>query len=103
MLKDENIFVNGLRVHLLQWHRDKIANLVTDKNYYVNARIVKNQYEVYTIFIKSAKPIQDYMEIINSFTLIEKKGIPGIYKACKTREKNLNEETRVFLRNIFYK
>lgn len=99
--KDENIFVNGLRVHLLQWHRDKIANLVTDKNYYVNARIVKNQYEVYTIFIKSAKPIQDYMEIINSFTLIEKKGIPGIYKACKTREKNLNEETRVFFEKYF--
>ncbi|AKL94176.1 endoglucanase H [Clostridium aceticum] len=101
--KDENLRVNGLRTHLLKWHRDKISNLPNDKNYYVNAKIVKNQHEVYTIFIKSSKPIEDYMTIINSFRLVEKRGTAKVHTTYKTTEKNLNEATRNFYNQYFLK
>lgn len=99
--KDTNIRVNGFRTHLLKWNRDKLKNVTTDRNYYVNAKIVKNQYEVYTIFIKSTKPIQDYMTIINSFNVVEKKATPKIHTTYKPTEKKLNEETKSFYNKYF--
>ncbi|NLX91256.1 MAG: endoglucanase [Firmicutes bacterium] len=99
--KDEFIYVNGLRAHLLKWRRNKCANIEVDKNYYVNVKIVKNRNEVYTIFIKSAEPVQDYMTILSSFKLVDKKGVSKVYARYKTTLKNLNEETNNFLKEYF--
>lgn len=99
--KDTNLRVNGLRTHLLKWHREKLDNVPNDKNYYVNAKIVKNPYEVYTIFIKSSKPIENEMAIINSFKLVDKKGTPKNHVTYRSTEKVLNQETRDFYNKYF--
>ncbi|AOY76751.1 glycoside hydrolase family 26 protein [Clostridium formicaceticum] len=99
--KDQTIRVNGLRAHLLEWNRNKLEKLTNDKNYYVNVKIVKNSYEVYTIFIKSSKPIEDYMTMINSFHILEKKATPRINTTYKMKEPNVSQETRDFYSKYF--
>ena len=99
--KDKEIRVNGLKAFLLEWRREKIENLENDKNYYANVKIIKNQLEVYTIFIKSSKPLQDYMSLINSFKLLEKNGTARIQTTFQNVEKNLNEETHKFFNTYF--
>ena len=99
--KDAEIRVKGMKAFLLVWRREKIAALENDKNYYVSVKIVKNRTEVYTIFIKSASPITDYMTLVNSFSLVEKDGTARIQTTFQNAEKNLNDETRKFFNTYF--
>ncbi|TCO73152.1 glycoside hydrolase family 26 protein [Marinisporobacter balticus] len=103
---ENTIFVNGMKTHLLVWSRKKLEKVKNDKNYYVSAEIMKNNNEVYTIFIKSETPFknyEDYMDVINSFQLIERSETAQINTKFKSVEKNLNEETRDFYEQYFLK
>ncbi|QXM05316.1 glycoside hydrolase family 26 protein [Crassaminicella indica] len=98
------ILVNGMQTHLLKWSRKKLSRVENDKNYYVSAEIIKNSHEVYTIFIKSATPFEnyeEYMDIINSFQLIEKVDNHHINVKFKPVQKNLNDETKAFYQKYF--
>ncbi len=91
------IDINGYSTHLLKWDRPKLRVLENDKNYYVSAEIIENKYSIYTIFIKSTNPINNYMEILNSFNIIEKsEAYPQIEKFSSQRSRNFNEETQEF-------
>ncbi|WP_202976446.1 glycoside hydrolase family 26 protein [Anaerophilus nitritogenes] len=96
--------INGMKVHLLKWSRKKLSKVSNDKNFYVSAEIVKNDKEVYTIFIKSSRQFynfEDYMDVISSFKIIEKKGNPSINTKFKPVERKLNEETKEFYYKYF--
>ncbi len=86
-------------VHLLKWKRPKFKILENDKNYYLTAEIVKNKNEVYTVFIKSAYPLENYMNIIESFNFIEKTAeYPSIEKFNSKRNMDFNRETEEFIK-----
>lgn len=103
--EDEKTFkYNGYTFHMLKWHRNKLARIDNDKNYYLSVEIIKNGKEIYTLFIKSSDPInqQKYMEIIKSFQTIEKKGKPYIQKLdFENNIRNWNKETRNFYEDYF--
>lgn len=100
--EDRYLEVNGLKTHLLRWTREKLPRVPGgDMNYYVSAEIIKNQQEVYTILIKSSRPIDFYLPVINSFTLIEKQGKAAINHRYNPVEKAWNQETVEFYEDYF--
>jgi hypothetical protein len=99
--KDERVEISGLNAHLLKWERDKLQRVENDKHYYVSAEIVKSDMEVYTILIKSAKPIENEMELLNSFRVTEKEGTPAIRQVFKKAKLKVSGETRAWYERIF--
>lgn len=101
LLEDRYLAINGLTAHILSWSRTELSRIPDDKNYYVCAEIIKNQLEVYTIFFKSSRPLDDYMTVLNSFKL----GTPTLPVPAPVKfapaEKNWNEETAQFYENYF--
>ncbi|WNR42056.1 glycoside hydrolase family 26 protein [Paenibacillus roseipurpureus] len=69
---DETRTINGMTTHMLKWHREKLAKISNDKNYYVSIEIARTNREVYTILMKSSQPINNESVIMNSFKFIEK-------------------------------
>ncbi|KXG74940.1 glycoside hydrolase family 26 protein [Thermotalea metallivorans] len=101
---EDTLYIHGMKTHLLKWSREKLPKVHHDKNYYVSAEIVKNYHEVYTIIIKSARPFEnyeDYMNIISSFRIVERKGTPKIYMEHLPVHKNFDEETKAFYEKYF--
>ncbi len=98
---DTTIKVDESDTHLLKWSRDKLSKVENDRNYYVSAEIIKNDHEAYTILMKSTKPIENEMEIINSFETFVKKGTAKIDKEFKITDKNRNEETERLFNDYF--
>lgn len=93
--------VNGYKSHLLKWERRKLSRVDNDKNYYASAEIIKNTSEVYTIFIKSSQPIENELDIIESFEITDKQGTAGIYKTAAKSVSILNSETAGFHNKYF--
>lgn len=93
--------LNGNKLHLLTWSRPKIAALTPDKNYYVCADIIVNTDEVYTIFIKSEKPIDYATDIISSFRTVSKHGTAKNYKYFYPSKTIMNDETKAFYNKYF--
>jgi mannan endo-1,4-beta-mannosidase len=100
---EERLSIHGMETHLRKWHRSKLSKVDNDKNYYVSAEITKNKHEVFTIFIKSVKPLkeEDYLPLLNSFQCIRKKGLPQIYTVFNPVHKEFNAETAAFLDEYF--
>ncbi len=101
---ENTVRVDGKKTHLLKWGREKLSKIQNDKNYYVSAEIVKNKNEVYTIFIKSTTPFknyEDYMNVINSFSIVPKEGKPKITASFQNENKEWNEETKDFYEKYF--
>lgn len=101
---ESNVNVNGKRTHLLKWSRKRLSRVKGDKNYYISAEIVKNNKEVYTILIKSSRPFynyEDYMDIISTFRMIDKKGSASINTTFKPVDRKLSPETREFYEKYF--
>ncbi|WP_242985351.1 glycoside hydrolase family 26 protein [Vallitalea okinawensis] len=100
----QEVSINGMDVSLLMWQRDKLQRVHNDKNYYVSADIVKNEEEVYTVFIKSTVPFnnqEDYMSFLESFKLIERKGTPQFTTTFKNKKRDWNKETAAFYKQYF--
>lgn len=98
---ETSIKLGDLNCHLLKWQRDKLRGIPGDKNHYLSAEIVRSPYEVYTILIKSSSPVDDFMPVINSFRLIEKKARAGIHRCFYKQERDFNAETEAFYKNYF--
>lgn len=100
--KNETKTVGGLSVHLLKWERDKLKHVENDKPYYASAEIVKNDKEVYTIAIKSARPITNDEKIVNSFRVIPPQGDkPELGTVTKKAPLKTNLETAEAYRKLF--
>ena len=99
--RDEWVEVNGYRVHILEWNRRKLAKIINDKNYYFSAEIIKNENEVYTIFIKSSVPIDNAMDITGSLRIFEKTGTVRNYIQNRPHHPKLSSETANFMKQYF--
>ena len=103
---NKNTKVAGKKVHILKWQRNKLAKVENDKNYYFSAEIIKNKHEVFTIFIKSAQPIYNEMDIVKSFKILKPAGntaaMPSpLFKQTASESRQLSEETRTVLKQYF--
>ncbi|WP_371376389.1 glycoside hydrolase family 26 protein [Sporomusa aerivorans] len=101
LLHDETYRQNGFKVHLLNWTRPKLVHVPDDKNFYSSIELIKNTNEVYTVIIKSAKPITNAQEIAASFTLTERRGAPRFNLPVKQSHTRLNSETQAFYEKFF--
>ena len=81
---------------ILSWKRDKLSKIKNDKNHYLKIDIPKNK-KVYTIFVKSAREINDYEKYITALKITKpsksKHKAPEI-KYATARE--FNSETERF-------
>ncbi|SCM82042.1 Endoglucanase H [uncultured Sporomusa sp.] len=92
---------NDFTVHRLHWTRPKLMHAPNDKNYYASIELAKNSKEVYTVFIKSATPIENAGKIAGSFTLVPRQGTPQIALPLRRAHTPLNAETRAFYDKYF--
>lgn len=97
----KNVYINGFKTQLMGWERKKLEKVSNDKNYYISAEIITGKREVYTILIKSSTPIENYMDIIGSFSLAPKMGKERLTKEFNTVPKSLNKETTEFYKKYF--
>ena len=100
VLQNERKKIHGNDVHLLKWTRDKLKHVDNDKNYYFSAEIAKNEFEVYTVMIKSTEEIKNEEEILNSFKFVDKKA-EAKEVAFQVEESNWNDETKTYYQNTF--
>lgn len=93
VIKDEYKKVNGFDVHIVEWTRDQLKHVKDDKNYYASLEIAENKYDVYTIFMKSTKQIEDAEQLLKSFKVIDQVAKPQKAK-WEVVERNWSEETK---------
>lgn len=96
VLSESRFAQNGFQIHFLKWTRHRLATVPNDKNNYVSIELVKNNRDAFTILIKSADPIANEMQILNSFQTVAKKGIAGMYDHHEVVSQPLNDETKAF-------
>jgi len=92
---------NGFFVNRLKWIRAPLAALKGDRNHYASLELLRYPDEAYTIFIKSADPIENDLDILHSFQSVEKRGAPGIFRKPVVAATKLNKETREFRDRYF--
>lgn len=99
--EDKNMKVAGSKVHVLKWERDKLERVENDKPYYASAEIVKNDREVYTIQIKSDRPIRNEMDIVHSFRMFPPQGSANVGKVTTRKPLRANKETADLYNRLF--
>lgn len=97
--QDETLSINNNKVHLLKWTRRQLSRIPNDKNHYVSAEIIKNNNEVYTIFIKSTQTIENELDIIRSFNYFDRQGISQFNRLEQHSLTQMNQETK----DLWYK
>ena len=92
---------NGFTVNRIKWTRSPLASLKEDRNHYASLELLRYPNEAYTIFIKSAQPIDNDLDILRSFRLVERRGSPGVFRRIQPSLTKLNKETREFRDQYF--
>lgn len=90
--------INGNKVHILQWSREKLDRVENDKNYYASLEVIKGTNTVYTIFVKADSPFYlngGYLHLLDEFTTFEPTAAGYMRKAqpVSLDERGWNEET----------
>lgn len=99
--KNHMLYLNNMRVHLLKWERRRLSRIPDDKNHYVSAEFIKNNNEVYTVFIKSSLPIANEMDILQNFHVFARQGTPRNAKVFQPSRTRLNAESKAFYAKYF--
>ncbi len=92
---------NGFTVNRIKWTRAPLAALKEDRNHYASLELLRYPDEAYTVFIKSAAPIENDLDILYSFRLVERRGAPGVFRRPAPAATRLNQETREFRDRFF--
>lgn len=94
----ESVEVNGYKVIITQWSREKVLNIENDKNHYACIDIISKD-DVYTFLIKSQMKLEDpsnFMKLIESFYTFSPSVTPASIKFFQTETKAWNAETTAF-------
>lgn len=98
---DKIITVNKMKVHLLQWQRAPLDKVINDKRFYLSAEFIKNDKEVYTVLIKSCRPVDRFLPYLESFKTIPARGTARINSKYTYQSKAYNQETSAFYKKYF--
>lgn len=97
----KDFMVNGIKSHLMYYSRSKLSMISNDKNYYACVEIPRTNKKIYTIIMKSNKPIKDFESIVNAFKFTpQTKPLPS-YVQTKTVEKDFSINTEDFYQEMF--
>ncbi len=97
----ETFVWNGFTVNRIKWSRPPLSAIKDDRNFYTSLELLRYPGDAYTIFIKSASPIDNDLDILHSFRLTERRGAPGIFRLPSAARTKLNKETRDFRTKYF--
>ncbi|MDD4564002.1 MAG: glycosyl hydrolase [Eubacteriales bacterium] len=97
--------VNGYKVVITQWSRNKALNIENDKNHYACIDIITKD-NVYTFLIKSQTRLEDssdydYKKLVESFYSFAPTATPASIKLSQTETKAWNAETVAFYDKYF--
>jgi len=92
---------NGFTVNRIKWSRSPLASLKADRNHYASLELLRYPHEAYTILIKSTQPIDNDLDILRSFRLVERRGSPAVFRQMQPALTKLNKETREFRDRYF--
>ena len=92
---------NGFTVNRIKWSRSLLAAVPGDRNHYASLELLRYPHQTYTIFIKSAEPIDNDLDILHSFQLTERRGAPGIFRQPSPAKTKLSKETQAFQAKYF--
>lgn len=97
---DVETFKKG-KAEIITWSRDKLSRIENDKNHYMKIDITKGL-NVYTVFIKSTKKLENYKDYEKRFKVISKKDNYEPVINVKTRSnRTFNEETTKVYNDYF--
>lgn len=99
---NKNTIIYGRLANLSKWQRAPLQRVGNDKNHYCCVKLVENSKKVYTILMKSSKPIDDaeFMKLVKSFKPIKQN--TSLKKTRYTPQpKNWNQETSQFYSHYF--
>lgn len=99
--KSRDIKVSGIKSHLIYYTRPKLSKIKNDKNYYACVEIPRTNKKVYTIIMKSSKPISDFEAIASTFKFTSSNSAMPAYKATKTITRPMSKEAKEFYDETF--
>lgn len=95
--------VNGIKVHVTTWGRNKLARVSGDENHYFVADFQKSDEEVVTVIIKSQEPIAIHDRVLQSFRFIDKIGAAGNHRVFKADTRDFSEGLKTYYNAAFAK
>jgi len=100
---DQNLTINGCQVKLLLWHRARLSSLAQDKNYYLQAIVVKSPLEVLTLLVKSSQPIalDHWLPMLSSVNFIPPQGAKSFNLYYSRQVRPLSAETEALFQRYF--
>lgn len=95
----------GKDVHIFGWHRDKLQNVDSDRNYYFEMDVV-DENAVYTILIKTENSIEDpaqYTDLLKHLKFFEPSASAPVWNSnvADLESKQWNEETKALYTAFF--
>lgn len=101
VLQDDYILFNDDQVRLLTWEREKLKHVPDDYNNYASIDIIKNEQEVYNIYVRSKEPI-DPMDYLLRFETIAKEEATLKQMTFNRQEnKSWSDETKAYYQKQF--
>lgn len=99
----QSMELNGYKVLITQWSRNKALNIKNDKNHYVCIDIIAKD-NIYTFLIKSQIQLEDssyYTKLIESFYTFNPTVTPDAIKFNQTETEVWDDETVAFYNKYF--
>jgi len=93
---------DGYKVHLIEWERQPLKYMKSDKCYYATMDIIKNNMEVYNITINSIHPISPH-KYLERFSIVAINEVSKVNHEKYEREMNVtwSEETKKYYNEAF--
>ncbi len=99
---EETKVYSGRKVHTTAWHREKLAQVEEDKNYYISFEIPEGR-SVLSIFVKTAREDaapEDYKLLLRTLEFCAPSGQAPLFTGAPA-EKQWNQETQAFYDTYF--
>lgn len=95
------INVDGKSSHIIYYQREKLSKVKDDKNYYACVEIPRTSKEVYTIIVKSSQPIENFRDLIGTFSFKPKSAPVVISEKRDPSDRVLGEKAQRFMKDHF--
>ncbi len=95
--------VNGTKVHVTSWSRNKLNKVSGDENHYFVADFQRSDKEVVTVIIKSQEPIAIHDRVLQSFRFVDKIGTAGNHRVYKSDVRDLSADLKAYYDAAFGK
>lgn len=96
-----DIYVGGKTSHIIYYQREKLSKVTDDKNFYACVEIPRTSKEVYTIIVKSSQPIDNFTNLIGTFSFKPKSGDAIPTQKHDPSDRILGDKAQNFMKDYF--